>query len=236
MKIKPKTRKAFAPLIAFSLAIVFINAFIHPGFAQQARISIDPTPKTIAEGTPIYTLFTVTVWVADVTALAGAQIHLEFKRTILKMTQWYEPTSDTQYVFYGRTTSALPPPPEFSYRNLTGSTEIGIAEISINLLPTPPEQPSFNGTGKICIFEFNITATPPPMLTSILSLHSSPGSGGYTFLLDPDINEIPVTLQDGLYQFIPEFAPLLALSVLTVSTAAILLLRRKRLIQKLDRV
>jgi hypothetical protein len=120
---------------------------------------------------------------------------------------------------------------------LTGSTEIGVAEISVSLFPTPPDQASFNGTGKICIFEFNITATSPPVLTSALSLQSSPNSGGHTYLLDPDgVTEIPVTLQDGYYQFIPEFAPLLVLSVLAASTAAILLLRRKRFIQKLDRV
>jgi hypothetical protein len=237
MKTKPEARKAFAMLIAFSLTLLFVNVFIHPGFAQQARLYIDPTPKTINEGTPIYTLFNVTVWVADVTALAGAQVHLEFNRNILKIHKWYEPTSDTQYVFYSKTTSALPPPPDVSYRNLTGSTEIGVAEISVSLFPTPPDQASFNGTGKICIFEFNITATSPPVLTSALSLQSSPNSGGHTYLLDPDgVTEIPVTLQDGYYQFIPEFAPLLVLSVLAASTAAILLLRRKRFIQKLDRV
>jgi hypothetical protein len=105
---------------------------------------------------------------------------------------------------------------------------------SVNLFPTPPQQPTFNGTGKVCIFEFNITSS--TLGSSILSLHSSGAPGG-TYLLDGNGVEIPnVTLVDSSYAYIPEFTPLFALTVLMALSALVSLFGRRRSKELLRRI
>jgi len=219
-------------LVAFVLTIVTISAMVFPGLAAgEARIYLDQSLNVFPESTPLGTKFNVTVWVENVANLGASQVHLEFDDAVLRVTRWFEPKDDPQYVFYGRNTLGQPDTEnDTGYRHLP--TGMGMAEIGIMLFP--PETPYFSGSGKLCIFEFNITAgPPPPVLTSILTLHNST-THGYTYLLDGDTElDIPLTLDDGSYTFVPEFVPLLALSLLMTSTTIAVLLKRKRATQKL---
>jgi hypothetical protein len=207
----------------------FLNfIYVYP----PSRIRLD-SPTYIYNTTSVGHLFNVTIWLENATNVAGVQIYLEFDDRIINITRWFEPNNDTQYIFYGKETSALPPPSIPNYRNL----ETGKASVmaSVNLFPTPPQQPTFNGTGKVCIFEFNMTNSNAPV-GSILSLHSSGATGG-TYLLDGNGVEIPnVTLVDSSYEYIPEFTPLFALTVLMALSALVSLFGRRRSKELLRRI
>lgn len=224
--------KPFLTLVAFALTIVTVSALVFPSLAAgEARVYLDPSQNVFPESTPLGTKFNVTVNVTNVANLGAAQVHLEFDDTVLRVTRWFEPKNDPLYVFYGKGTQGQPDTEnDTNYRHLT--TGMGMAEIAVMIFPPAP--PYFTGSGKLCIFEFNITAgPPPPVLTSVLTLHNSTNHG-YTYLLDGDtVEEIPLTLDDGSYTFVPEFVPLLALSLLVTSTTIAVLLKRKRATQKL---
>lgn len=230
--MKTEQRKPFLTLVAFALTIVTISALIFPGLAAgEARVYFDQSQNVFPEATPLGTKFNVTVWVENVANLGAAQVHLEFDDTMLRVTRWFEPKNDPQYVFNGRGTLGQPDTEnDTGYRHLT--TGMGMAQVAVMLFP--PDAPYFTGSGKICILEFNITAgPPPPVLTSILTLHNSTNHG-YTYLLDGDTQlDLPLTLDDGSYTFVPEFVPLLALSLMVASTTIAVLLKRKRATQKL---
>jgi hypothetical protein len=70
--------------------------------------------------------------------------------------------------------------------------------IAVSLFPPPPDQPSFTGSGKICIFEIEITAAPPPGGLLSCALHINTAN---TYLLDSNINEITASKADGSYTY-----------------------------------
>jgi hypothetical protein len=226
-------RRTILTLVAIALTIVTSSALTLPTLAAgEARVYLNPSQNVFPETTPLGTKFTVTIGIENVANLGAAQVHLEFDDTVLNVTRWFEPKDDPLYVFYGKNTLAQPDTEnDTNYRHLT--TGMGMAEIAV--LDFDPA-PYFTGSGIICIFEFNITTgPPPPVLTSVLTLHNST-MHGYTYLLDGDTeDEIPLTLEDGSYTFVPEFIPLLALSLLVASTTIAVLLKRMRATQKLLR-
>jgi hypothetical protein len=159
-------------------------------------IRLNPSDNTYTTATTNPgTRFNVTVWIDNVANLGGAQVYLDFNDTILRVTRWFEPKNDPQYIFYGRTTSALPTPPnDPGYQHISP----GKGRVLTTVVLFPPDPPYFTGSGKACIFEFNITKIPtePGKFTSALHINTTD-----TFLLDGDGNEIQsVTKQDGYYE------------------------------------
>jgi hypothetical protein len=191
------------------------------------RLYLDPSENVFdANTTSVGHRFDVTVWVENVTGLAAAQIYLEFNDTMINATRWFEPKNDTDYIFYGKTTSSASN--DTSYIHLAyGKARV---MVTIVLFPTPPAQPTVSGSGKICTFEFNVTSPPPQ--NCILSLHNLTDIG-QTYLLDDSGAEIlGVKLEDGSYSFVPELTSVLALPLLMASTAVIFLFRKKAFIRK----
>jgi hypothetical protein len=169
--------------------------------------STRPTPLASAK-------FNVTVWVDNAANLGGAQIYLEFNDTILSVGRWFEPKSDPAYIFAGRGTSALPTPPnDPGYQHLAPNK--GRVLVSVSLFP--PDPPYFTGTGKICIFEFQITAVPSEgKFTSPLTVNTAE-----TFLLDGDTGgEVPGVLKEDGYYEISKFVAPPKQFTLTITAAA----------------
>lgn len=188
-----------ATLITCSIVFSPLASVIHVAHALPGpRIYLDPSANSFYTNlTDVGDRFNVTVWVENVTSLGGAQVYMDFDDSIVNVTRWFEPTSDPQYVFYGRSTSALPTPPnDVSYIHLGPGN--GSVLISVSLFP--PNPPYFTGTGKICTFELALTAAPPidGQLTSRLRIDST-----NTYLLDGDSGlEIPATKEDGSYTYV----------------------------------
>lgn len=168
-------------------------------FASPFRIWLDPSTNSYtADAVYIGFRFNVTVWVEncpDPGAAAWA-VYMEFDDSVLRVTRWFVSKTDPQWLFYGKTTSENPTPPDPGYVHLSPSK--GRILFASNLFPTPPAQTPVKGTGKLAIIEFNITMLPPPggSLGSALRFGSAD-----TYLLDPDGGNLgsPI-LEDGHYE------------------------------------
>jgi hypothetical protein len=139
----------------------------------------------------------VTVRVQDVPLIAAWQVYMEFEDSIINVTRWFEPTTDPQYIFYGKTTYANPTPPDPGYLHLNSS--IGRVKVSGALWLPPPAQEPASGNGTLCVLEFMILSYPTSgNITSLLHINSKD-----TFLLDSDGAEISsVAKLDGSFSYI----------------------------------
>jgi hypothetical protein len=219
-------RKWFLPLITVTIVtlITLQLASVQKVQAQNPRIYLEPSAVTLPETTPIGYLFNVTVKVENAPQVGGVQIYLEFNDSVINATRWFEPKTDSSYIFYGRTTTALPTPPnDPGYVHLAQGR--GRVLISVSLFPPPPDQTPGQGNATICIFEFKTVATPTQPLSSGLKINFPD-----TYMLDPDGNEVPdIIKDDGTVTIIPEFSTItLALSLFAI-TAAASALRKKTL-------
>jgi len=172
------------------------------------RIFLDPQNYKFVQPTngSLGERFNVTVKVEDVTDLASYQVCIVYNDTIINITRWYEPTWDPKYVFKGKTTLAVPFPPDVGYEHIgpgNGSGRVGSA-----LFPPPPMQSSFTGSGTLCILEFEITADAPEGETYSCALYIDIGLPYNTFLLDSVGGEIPATKENGYYELSGGVPPL----------------------------
>jgi thermitase len=126
--------------------------------------------------------FNVTVRVADVENMYSWEVKMFYNNTMVNATRWFEPTWDPEYVFYKETTVNAE---NFGADNIiVFSTLLG-------------QESTFNGSGKLCIIEFEIANLPPPgqKYSCTLSINNED-----TFLLDGDINTIPAAKENGYYE------------------------------------
>ena len=189
-------------LVAYTFAIPHIQAISTRIYLDPSVYAYDTTNATVG------TLFNVTVKVDDVPPTpssseptimgAGAwQVYIEFNDTNINVTRWYEPTTDPTYLFFGKTDSPLPAPPDPGYVHL--SPGMGRTQVAGSLMPTPPAQNGTSGPGpfKLCILTFNITKLPDISSGSLRSnFHIGPAD---TYLLDTDGTDIPSNVEDGSY-------------------------------------
>jgi hypothetical protein len=172
-----------------TLSVLVVNA-------QVNRIYLDPSNNFYDTNTAYIGMkFNVTVWVEDSPDIGAFQVHLRFNDTILNVTRWFEPKWDAQYIFSGKTTSALPSPPDPGYVHL--GPGLARVQVGANLFPTPPTQPPSSGTGKLCIFEFNITALPSPDETLSCTLNINTTD---TYLVSPEGAKIHPIKENGNYR------------------------------------
>jgi len=222
------------------LTIVFaitldIRAFPVYAYNGNTRIYLDPSKITFVVGVndTVGTLFNVTVMVEDVTDLACFEVRMYFNDSIINVTRWYEPADNPEYVFYGKDTLPVPEPPSgpcfYEHIDLgNGSAHAGVA-----LFPAPPSQPSFDGSGVLCVFEFNITAVPEDGVYSCdLSIDNED-----TFLLNSPGDEIPdVSKENGRYKIVPEFSQLwMLLTFMFISMVALAFHKRNSTPPSMDR-
>jgi hypothetical protein len=191
-----KAKYMIFPLFA-ALLIATLNTYVSRVSAAGPTIYLEPSSSVFyTNETRIGDRFNVTVLVDEASNVGGAQIHLEFDDSIINVTRWFEPKNDPEYIFYGRGTTALPTPPDPNYLHISANK--GRVEVAVSLFPT--EEPWFDGDGKICIFEFKVTAAPPEDGELTCALHINTAD---TYLIDGDTSEeVPgVTKEDGTYTF-----------------------------------
>lgn len=165
--------------------------------SNSSRIYFDPSDYIFdAAAVSVGYKFNVTLKVSNVIDLGGWQVAMYYNDDIINVTRWFEPTWDPQYVFYGMTTTALPTPPEYAYNHWGPGN--GSATVTAMLFPPPPDQPSFTGSGKLCIFEFEIKAVPPEGERYFCYLKIDNDD---TYMLDSEGEDIrDVVKVDGYYQ------------------------------------
>jgi len=165
-------------------------------FAQSTPIIyLQPTENLFyTNQTLVGDRFNVTVWVRDAPPIVAWQVHMEFSDSVINATRWVEPTTDPQYIFYGKETLPNPTPSTPGY----GHLDIGRGSLQVESILFPTTQPSSSGSGKLCIFEFNITRYPTSdTISSLLNITSAD-----TVLLNPDGSDVsPVTKQDGSFNY-----------------------------------
>jgi thermitase len=151
--------------------------------SNSTRVYLDPSayvfdPKAVSVGYR----FNVTVKVASVEDLYAWQAKLCYNNSMINATRWFEPTWDPEYVFYGeQTVNAEDFETDYimTFAGLLGQ-----------------KQPLFNGTGKLCIIEFEIVSIPSPGTGYSCPLGIN-NEG--TFLLNMDIQKIPTVKEDGTF-------------------------------------
>jgi len=218
-------------LFALMLVTITANTFTLPALAQPQAIYLVPSNNTFDESTTVGTKFNVTVWCANVTEdILGAQIHLSFNDSIINVTRWWAPDWDSSF-FMPAPVSTLPTPPNPIYNNVGPGQ--GYVEIAVFKGGLPPVAP-WGTNGTIAILEFSITAVPTEgeQFTSALHINDT-----FTYLKDPSNDFIlGIVKEDGSYIIIPEYTMIILLSLFAVSTATVVLLKKKRIIQKLNHI
>ena len=194
-------------MILLTILLICSTSVVHWTFSAHVKqasdgIYLDPSDNVFyTNQTSIGHLFNVTVWVEDAPDMAAWNIFMGFNDSILRVTRWFEPKNDSEYIFYGKTTLAAPSPPDPGYNHfLPGNGSITVAAL---LFPT--SQTPSSGSGKLCILEFNVTMLPSndEQISSILYINSTE-----TYLLDSDGMEIPgIIKEDGLYTLIYNTPP-----------------------------
>jgi hypothetical protein len=208
-KQKPRTRIATASLLSMMVILATTSlAFSNKPFgvaAANPRIYLEPSGNNFTTTTTrVGDRFNVTVKVENVPQNPGMamwEVYLAFDDSILRVSRWFEPTWDSNYIFSGNTTSAFPyPPDDPGYVHL--GTGRGRIQVAAQLFPTPPAQPMSSGSGSLCILEFNITSTPSAGNVFACSLNIN-NVDTYIAYPNPDVpgdvTEIPATKEDGSY-------------------------------------
>jgi hypothetical protein len=185
-------------ILLMILSLVSTTFTILPCSATTPRLYLQPSNITYTTDTAWVGLkFNVTVWVESAPDLGGAQIYLEFNDSIINVTRWICPHGDP-YFFMPEPPPAteLPTSPDPGYIHVAPGK--GYVKVSVSKGGLPPGPP-WGHSGKIAIFEFNITDIPTePGETFFSALHINTTD---TFLLDPDAVKVPnVIKEDGTYQ------------------------------------
>jgi len=147
--------------------------------------------------------FNITVKADEVADLVAWEVRMYFNDSIINVTRWFEPTWDSEYVFYNATTFGAPIQPDCAYYHV--GPDNGSLQVAAILLPLPPVQSSFSGSGMLCILEFTITAVPSEeeTLSCLLNINNPD-----TFLLFSNGSIVPnVTEENGYYALHPPAPP-----------------------------
>ena len=175
---------------------LFFSAFeVKPTESSNSTtIYVDPSECIVnANDVSVGDKFKVTIWVSNVENLYAWQVYMYYNTSILQVSDWFVPSGDPEFVFYGKTI-------------LLVEDEDGYIAIGASLVGS--EEP-FSGSGKLVTIEFEILAVPSPSETysSVLNINNE-----NTQLFDASLNIIPALKEDGYYE-IKWFLHELALSL-----------------------
>ena len=158
-----------------------------------ARVYLDPSEimLNVTEVSVGYR-FNVTAWVSNVTDLFGYQVALYYNVSVINVTNAWQPSWDSSYVFYGQTGKPLN---ASEYFDSWGHCLIGFSLLAGG--------ESFSGNGSLAVFEFEIISSPAVGLTSDLIISSIPSGGTFeTKLKDSAKDRIPFMGVDGHYGYV----------------------------------
>ena len=131
--------------------------------------------------------FNITAWVYDVTDLFAHQVYLTVDDELLNITGAWLPTWDPDYVFYSQT-SVQPTPTPYDFNN---NNKFEAVKIGDTLLGG-----TFTGSGLLAIIELEIINVPSTPLVITLNITNAD-----TYLLDSDVNDIPISRVNGVCSF-----------------------------------
>ncbi|MDI6690245.1 MAG: cohesin domain-containing protein [Candidatus Bathyarchaeota archaeon] len=170
--------KAVTGVIIWLAAITLLSSIltIKPIFAPEiATLSINP-PSVIDPSKDIGTTFIINATVSDVVNLWNWQIKATFNPSVLGCARAWIP-SDSPFGF--------PVQPTPIIDNDTGYVMLGASQLGT--------APGVSGSGVLACIEFEVKG-----IGSSYINYSRP-YGEDTYLLDPDMVEIPATLEDGYF-------------------------------------
>ena len=173
--------------VVVMIVVSMLMLTISPVRANPTLVYMTPADNTFyTSTTPVGSTFTVTIWVGDVQCLYGWQIQVNYDSTMLNcISASFLTSSDPQYVFRQHPTTHLGP-----------LYHVGNVQLAEALLGSGS---SFNGSGKLCTIQFQITRAPlSGQLSCTLEL-----SRTNCLLSDPTATPITIhSYYDGNYCYI----------------------------------
>jgi hypothetical protein len=131
-KLLQRSLSTLAPILLISALFTVL-----PSFAQTPRIYVNPSAINYSTSTTnLGDKFNVTIWVENSPPVGAWQVYMEFNDSVINATRWFEPTWDPSYMFYTKTTSAMPTPPTPMYRHISAGR--GSVMVAASLFPPPP--------------------------------------------------------------------------------------------------
>lgn len=169
---------------AYTVNIVIKLTPVHV-YLDPSEITLNVTEVSVGDR------FNVTAWVSEVEDLFGYQVALYYNASVINVTNAWQPSWDSSYVFYGQTGTPLN---ASEYFDSWGESLIGFSLLK--------GAESFSGNGSLAIFEFEIVESPAVDLTSDLIISYIPSGGTFeTKLKDSTGAEISFTVTDGHYGY-----------------------------------
>jgi hypothetical protein len=179
--------KKGASIILLALMIAALKFSMSPTNVKAqagAALSIIPAANTFnALTTPVNSTFTVNATLTNVILLWDWQINVTFDPNMLNCISAGIP-ADSPFNF------PLQPTPVIN--NTAGYVQFGASQLT---------GPGVNGSGVLGTITFKIISAPTPGGTLSCGINYSRPYGVDTFLLDPNMVEIPATLEDGYYEY-----------------------------------
>jgi len=178
----------FIELLLLSFAILAHNVFPAKSSDTEAIISITPETQTFYKPT-----FTVIVSVTNATNVYAWQIRIHFNATILNCTEVYTPDDS---IFKLEQLAGIYIDNDAGYL-MTGYSRMG-------------DVPGINGSDILAVITFEIKAAieEGESIPFDLSFHPT-----LTYLLNPNLEEMPITLVGGAYTYIKDTTPPTIVSV-----------------------
>ncbi|MCJ7423031.1 hypothetical protein MUP01_02020 [Candidatus Bathyarchaeota archaeon] len=167
-------------IISSVLSITLIKkAYAAPEFHVSPKDNLYDTNTT-----SVGYRFNITIWFNDPAAVYAWQVRLNYNATLLNCTGAWQPSWDTTYLFYGKTT--VKPVPSFTAGSvLIADTLMGAGSVSAS------------GYKKLAIIELQIVRAPVfGDLSCVLNMDNVD-----TYWLDEDLNEGVLIKTNGNYKY-----------------------------------
>jgi len=146
-------------------------------------------------GSPPGKRFNITVWIYNVENLYSFQFCLKVDDNLLNITNaWLPAITDTNYIFYGKSTVRLPP----AYYDQDGDYAIEAVIVGDSILGTD----SASGSGLLGIVELELLNVPNAPTDTSLNINNDD-----TILLNTLQNDIIAEITDGICSFIQDTTP-----------------------------
>jgi len=194
------------------VALLSLGMFGALTLPSRAAVTFYVVPSTLSYSTdnPPPSTFTVEVWVSGVVDMFAWQVYMTYNASVLNCTNAWVPTTDPDYVFYGRVTAPSADPdavcPYSGLKAVLGSDAILSGD-------------KFTGTGKMLVIEFEPIAGPDKYqtLSSVLNITYPAGSVPFDSVWSPDgTNFYSADIyENGYYEYVwspPTTNPYLAVS------------------------
>jgi hypothetical protein len=215
-------RRIITCLTTVIILLSLTSALLKAASAQEPTLSIiDPVNGsnniTFPEGTALNTNFTVNITLTNTPLLAAWQINVTYNPTYLNVTSANDVALPADNVF-GAYADVIPPTLTAGSVYLMVGIRLGAPFEYVNVT-----------TGTLCQITFTIIKNDTGLPLSCNIHFVAPGEYPIrTKLVDPDANEITVTLVDANYTIVPEFNnALIMVPLLSTSAIVILLFQRK---------